>query len=473
MLISSVRLLEENADILAYYQNICHYIIEDEAQDSSAIQQRLINLLSAKHGNLIRCGDINQAITTTFSNADVAGFRKFISESNNVSMDCSQRCTHDVWTLANDLVVWADLREECKNAFYKIFMHPVEGRNPVSENAIHADIFETALEERNFVLKEIKNAFKKNPKATVGILLRNNFQVAQWMTFVNDSGLKSITRSECLEQKAIFRTIFAVLNMILYPFDNNVIADGYEILAESGFYKQRLGAEIRKYEQPFVNSDCDDISQMSLAQFYWDLNYWLSFPHLTADELAIKIGLHYYSSDIEKSNVYLISTLIKRISVNTKNFKTIIERLGELAKKPRLSGFNFFSEEDENDKEFFAGKVQIMTLHKSKGDEFDYVFLPEMSEKNLTLDISQIKLKSSDFMENLKRLNPEYKPKSENDLKEELLAENLRLLYVAITRAKKQLYFTVSQKVKSFGRETIQEPGIIFSQLLDNNGGVS
>ena len=96
-----------------------------------------------------------------------------------------------------------------------------------------------------------------------------------------------------------------------------------------------------------------------------------------------------------------------------------------------------------------------------------------MSETNLTLDISQIKLKSSDFMENLKRLNPEYKPKSENDLKEELLAENLRLLYVAITRAKKQLYFTVSQKVKSFGRETIQEPGIIFSQLLDNNGGVS
>ena len=471
MLISSVRLLEENPDILAYYQNICHYIIEDEAQDSSAIQQRLINLLSAKHGNLIRCGDINQAITTTFSNADVAGFRKFISESNNVSMDCSQRCTHDVWTLANELVVWADGHDECKNAFYKIFMHPVEGRNPESSNAVHADIFETGLEERNFVLKEIKNAFKKNPKATAGILLRNNFQVAQWMTFINDSGLKSITRSECLEQKSIFRTIYSVLNMILYPFDNNVIADSYETLAELGFYKQRLGVEIRKYEQPFINANCDEIPQMSLAQFFWDLNYWLSFPHLTADELAIKIGLHYYSSDIEKSNVYLISTLIKRISINTKNFATIMERLGELAKKPRLSGFNFFSEEDENDKEFFAGKVQIMTLHKSKGDEFDYVFLPEMSEKNLTLDISQIKLKSSDFMENLKRLNPEYKPKSENDLKEELLAENLRLLYVAITRAKRQLYFSVSKKVKSFGRETTQEPGIIFSEILTESAG--
>ena len=91
----------------------------------------------------------------------------------------------------------------------------------------------------------------------------------------------------------------------------------------------------------------------------------------------------------------------------------MIERLGELAKKPSLSGFKFFSEEDESDKEFLAGKVQVMTLHKSKGDEFDYVFIPELSEKSLTLDFNQIKLKNADFTENLKRLNPQYKAKSD------------------------------------------------------------
>ena len=46
-----------------------------------------------------------------------------------------------------------------------------------------------------------------------------------------------------------------------------------------------------------------------------------------------------------------------------------------------MSGFKFFSEEDEDDKAFLAGKVQIMTMHKSKGDEFNLVFLPEMTEK--------------------------------------------------------------------------------------------
>lgn len=467
MLISSVKLLEDNPDIREYYQNICEYIIEDEAQDSSSIQQRLINLLSAKHKNLIRCGDINQAITTTFSNADVEGFRKFIKESNNVSMNCSQRCTKDVWTLANNLVKWADSQNETKNAFFEIFMQPVEGRNPISENALHSVIFEKPLEERNYILREIKSALKKDPKCTIGILLRSNYQVAQWINFINNSGLKSITRSESLEQKTIFRTIFAVMQMILHPFDNNIIADNYEILAEMGFYKQRLGLEIRKYENPFIQINPDFIDDINLGQFYWDLSYWLSFSYLAPEELAIKIGLHYFNSEIEKSNVYLISTLIKRLSLNYKDFATLIERLGELAKKPSLSGFKFFSEEDESDKEFLAGKVQIMTLHKSKGDEFDYVFIPEMSEKNLTLDFNQIKLKNSDFTENLKRLNPNYKPKSEFDMKQELVSENLRLLYVAITRAKKYLYFTTSRKIKSFEKIVEQEPSLIFSEILD------
>lgn len=463
MLTSSVKLLEENADIRTYYQEICQYIIEDEAQDSSSIQQRLINILSAKHGNLIRCGDINQAITTTFSNADVEGFRKFIIESNNVSMNRSQRCTKDVWELANKLVKWR------KGAFFEIYMNPVEGRNPVSSNAIHSEIFEKPLEERNYILKEIKQALKKDPKCTIGILLRSNYQVAQWINFINNSGLKSITRSESLEQKSIFKTIFAIMEMILHPFDNDIIADNYEKLAEMGFYKQRLGIEIRKYETPFIQTDCDNIENIYLAQFYWDLTYWLTFPNLTMEELAIKIGLHYFSSEIEKSNVYLISTLIKRLSNNYNDFSTILERLGELAKKPSLSGFKFFSEEDESDREFLAGKVQIMTLHKSKGDEFDYVFIPEMTEKNLTLDIEQLKMKSSDFLENLKRLNKNYKPKTEQDLKQEQIAENLRLLYVAITRAKKYLYFTTSRKTKSFEKIIEQEPNIIFNEILNNN----
>lgn len=470
MLVSSVKLLEENNDILEYYQDICKFIIEDEAQDSSSIQQRLINLLSSKSKNLIRCGDINQAITTTFSNADVEGFRQFIEESNKVSMDCSQRCSEGVWKLANALVEWAENNEEYKKSFYKIFMQPVFGKNPVSEKPVIARIFEKTIEEKNYVLKQIKNILTKEKNATIGILLRSNWQVANWLDFVNNSGFKSISRSECLEQKGVFKTIFAILNMILYPFDNEVIAKSYETLAELGFYKSRLQVEIKKLNRPFVQMSVDDIANIDLQIFYWDLVYWLSFPSLPIEELAIKIGLNYYKSDIEKSNVYLISTLIKRISANNKSFEFVIKRLAELAKKSNLSEYNFFSEESESDKEFLAGKVQIMTYHKSKGDEFDYVFLPELSENNLNLSFEQLELKkSSIFLEKIRQLNPDYDNKSDYELKKLQIAENLRLLYVAITRAKKNLTMTVTTNIIYYGKEKIQEPNLIFSEIL---GGV-
>lgn len=464
ILIMSVKLLENNPDILEYYQNICEYIIEDEAQDSSGVQQRLIGLLSGKHKNLIRCGDINQAITTTFSNADVEGFRRFIAEADTtVEMNHSQRCTQDVMTLANNLVNFGN--EILPKAFFTSYMQGVTGKNPVSENAIFSRVFENAFAERNFALKEIKNILTRNKNATIGILLRNNYQVASWAGFINDAGLKSITRSESLGQKGVFNTIFSILKFIQNPFDNEVLVSTYETLADLGFYKQRLQLEIRASEKPFIEKDGDDIESAALAQFLWDMQYWLNSSTLPLEELVIRIGLFYYTSDIEKSNVYLIAILVKRLNASGK-FDLTLQRLEELAKKPTLSGFKFFSEEE--DKDAMRGKVQIMTLHKSKGDEFEYVFLPEMAEKNLSIDVSKAKTKASTiFMEEVRAFNPSYKSKSELELREFNSEESLRLLYVAITRAQLKLYITTSAKAKGWGnKETEQEPSVIFGNIL-------
>ena len=463
ILIMSVKLLENNPDILEYYQDICEYIIEDEAQDSSGVQQRLIGLLSGKHKNLIRCGDINQAITTTFSNADVEGFRKFIQTADKtVEMNHSQRCTQDVMNLANNLVNWGS--KLLPKAFFVSYMKGVEGKNPISEHAINSIIFDNQFVERNYILKEIKNILTRNKDATIGLLLRNNYQVSSWTTFINDAGLKTITRSESLGQKGVFNTIFSILQFIQKPFDNEVLANTYEKLAELGFYKQRLQLEIKNSEIPFIQKNVDDIENNSLSQFLWDMRYWLNSSTLPLEELVIRIGLFYYTSDIEKSNVYLIAILVKRLN-STGDFDLTLQRLEELSKRPSLSGFKFFSEEE--DKDAIKGKVQIMTLHKSKGDEFDYVFLPEMSEKSLSIDVNKAKLKSSStFMEEVKGFNPKYKKKTELELKEFNSEETLRLLYVAITRAQRKLYITTSSKTKSFGKEIAQEPSIIFDNIL-------
>lgn len=463
ILLFSVKLLEENQDILEHYQEICHYIIEDEAQDSSGIQQRLIGLLCAKHKNLIRCGDINQAITTTFSNADVEGFRKFIQTADTlVEMNHSQRCTQDVMNLANNTVLWGE--NLLPKAFFKSMMQGVEGKNPVSENAVMARVFDKTFDEKNFILKEIKNILTFNKEATIGILLRNNFQVANWTTFINDAGFKSITRSESLGQKAVFNTIFAILKFLQNPFDNESVAQVYETLSELGFYKQRLQLEIRASEKPFITRDGDDIDSPALCQFLWDMQYWLNCSTMPIEELVIKIGLFYYTSDIEKSNVYLIATLVRKLNTSN-NFDLVVERLDAVAKRPSLSGFKFFSEEE--DSSAVKGKVQIMTLHKSKGDEFEYVFIPELTEKALSMDVLKTSIKSSTvFMEQVRGFNPNYKIKSELELKEFSAEESMRLFYVAVTRAKKKLYITASTKTKAFGKEVTQEPSIIFDSLF-------
>ena len=468
MLIMSVKLLEENPDILKHYQEICEYIIEDEAQDSSSIQQKLIGLLSKKHKNLIRCGDINQAITTTFSNADVEGFRKFIKESSKVEMNCSQRCARGVFSLANELIDYANTYDDMKNAFYDIKMVEVEGKNPVEKNSITSLVLPDANFEKNYILKQIRTLLEENKNATIGILLRNNYQVANWLKRIDDAGFKTISRSECLEQKTIFKVIFAILKIIEKPFDNKIMAESYETLALYGYYKQRLQLKIKNLKTPFIELNADEIEDENLSKFYWDITYWLTFSTLPMDELCLKIGQYYFSGEIEKSNIYLISTLIKRLEASNQGFSNNLAKLQELSKKTSLSGFKFFSENDENDSEYLKGKIQIMTMHKSKGDEFDYVFIPEFSEKNLSLDINSMKLKgASDFIENIKKLNKDYKPKTENDLKKEILEENLRLLYVAITRAKRKLYFTCAQKQKGFfGKEEKTEPNLILKELV-------
>ena len=456
ILTSAVKLLEENEDIRSYYKSICKYIAEDEAQDSSAVQQKLLQLTGGD--NIIRCGDTNQAITATFTNADISGFSRFIDNSAKVDMTSSQRCAVEIQELANSLIKFGNAR--VKNTFREIYMKPVKDKNPSDENPLNFNIYKDSSTEKIETVKIIKDLLYKKPNGTIGVLLRNNYQVNEWAAYLSDSGLSTITRNECLAQKTIFRVVFSILKFINSPFDNGICADAYKTLAECGVLKPDFDKMIRNYKSDFISTANDDIKIEDLSRFHWDMNYWLSFPDLSPDELALKIGLHYFFNEPSKSNIHLISTLCAKSDEG--DFTKTISRLEELSHRPSLSGFKFFTEDGETNGA--AGKVQVMTMHKSKGDEFDYVFIPELSEKNLTLDAKKLKLKkSTEFTEDVRALNKCCTPKTETELKEFQVSENFRLLYVAITRAKRRLYFSVSRTEKRFGKNIKTEPVMIFN----------
>ena len=132
-------------------------------------------------------------------------------------------------------------------------------------------------------------------------------------------------------------------------------------------------------------------------------------------------------------------------------------------------GSDIIFKADSGLKTLKGGSIQIMTMHKYKGDEFDYVFIPELTEKNLGTDFKSIKIgNNSGFFEDIKSLERNYTHKNATELKQEILHENLRLLYVAITRAKKKIFFTVSQKQNIFGRNREVEISNLFNTFLNN-----
>lgn len=444
MLYFAVKILEENKEILRYYQNICKYIIEDEAQDSTDIQQTLIKLLSGKHNNLVRCGDINQSITGTFTNSNIESFKNFLKSSIKVEMNSSQRCSMPIYTLANKLIKNVCEKDKNNKAFYPIEMVETQN-NPKNNTPPQFEIFEEDDEEKEFIFNKIQQIVKIEPNATVAILLRLNYQVNEYNEYFNNKGIKTNIRTDCLSQKNIYKIIFSILSIIDNPNNNE------NIIALAALYQRNNVANIlntdieflKKLEVPFVNIS-ETLETEGLLQLFWDINYWLNQATNPMDNLALKIGLYYSKDAIEQSNTYLVSTFIRKLKTENERYSDLLKKLEYAAQKP-LSAYKFFEEEIKEDE----NKINIMTMHKSKGDEFDYVFISQANEDNYPLEIGNVKLKSTGhFVQTIKANVENSKIKTPQEQKNEQIDETLRLLYVGITRAKRELYFTSAKKYK-------------------------
>ena len=170
---------------------------------------------------------------------------------------------------------------------------------------------------------------------------------------------------------------------------------------------------------------------------------------LSPYELALRTAEFYSINDKKnKANIAPVSSIIAKISDTEGNFEDTLNKMNEIYKKPFSFNIKFFEPDEKDSKK--SNEIYVLTMHKSKGDEFDYVFIPELTEKNMTLDINEIKLK-----EGYKIINSvQNSNKTEDELKKEILDENLRLFYVAITRAKKKLYLTCSKEYKIYNKLT-------------------
>ncbi len=453
LLILGLGLLKSNSKIREYYRNLAQYVIEDEAQDSSAIQQELITIISSKHGNLIRCGDINQAITSTFTNSDTQGFKKFIQNNPNCKMNHTARNSTGVIDLANKLI--QNGIKYSPTSFLEIETKPVSGKNLIDPMAYKFKFFDTEQEEKNFIVNKIKEIFEFEKQYSIGILTRTNKEAESYANYIKSlTPYKVISSCGLLSDNQVFMAVLAVFNFISAPMNNKIILEFAKTMFEFGFYKKdfKIFEKLEKSSTPFILEDNEDFS------IWWDLRYFLELTVLHPYEAGFKIGEFYFKNNPKKrQNIAPVASLIEKIFNIEKNFEGTLNKMNEMKSK----GYNPLKLFEDEEKEEISGQIKVLTLHKSKGDEFDYVFIPAMNEINLPLKKEEVKLK-----ENTKITHQiQNSKKTEDEIKQEIIDENLRLLYVGITRAKKELYITCAREYKIFNKKQKTNPSFCFELL--------
>ena len=311
LLALSLTLLRRDKGIREYYQNLMKFVIEDEAQDSSEIQQELIKILSSKNGNLIRCGDVNQAITTTFSNADVKGFKRFIEENLNVKMNHSNRNATGIIDFSNLLIKYGE--NVAPDAFLPVETKPVEGKNIEDKNSVEEYNFEKEKDEKNFILNKITEIKGVQANAeglkggaensSIAILLRSNKGVLDWSNFLSEnSTFDFTTNSDTLDLNPVFRAVLAVLNFINNPLNNGVVKNCAKTLIELGFYRD--DTEVLNFldtlNEPFI------LGNNEYFGIFWDLKYFIEMWNLPVYEIAYKVGEFYFARE-NVQNAFKIS----------------------------------------------------------------------------------------------------------------------------------------------------------------------
>ena len=142
-----------------------------------------------------------------------------------------------------------------------------------------------------------------------------------------------------------------------------------------------------------------------------------------------------------------LTTLVSDEKFRLNYIPEIIKYFKGILSQKTLKGMTLFAKEDEDSE--LKGFVQIMTIHKSKGAEFDYVYLPEFTDYNYSFDfaksVERITKRKKTLLSKLDKIITGREKLPSQNAKEEI-EETLRLLYVAITRAKLSLQFSYSLK---------------------------
>ena len=510
MLILAYKILSMDEDLKRKYQNKYEYVFEDECQDSNEIQGKIIGLICEEHKNLVRVGDINQSITGTFSSSDPKFFKEFIEESDFCyKMDMSNRSSKDIINLANELVryVTQNLQEECRDALEEMNIKTVPKNMGYKENPepdkyqINYKYYETFDKEIEQSVKFVRNIHKKYPDKSIGILVPYNDHInlvakeliKEDLEF-EELGPNSLRKRRVIDNIALIidfilncdniDKLIEVLDKVYIKTDNKEgKKDFLQLLKENNYTVENL-----LYDKDCSKNIIIDINSDLYESFLYGLESLkniIEYPLTRVDKLILFIGDTLLIEKEERAIVDYLGFYVKYLQSENNNIN--LQQIYNLLSDRKNRVFSYLIEivSEINGYEPYPGSITVCNYHKSKGLEWDCVFLLGMTEFNFPDNIYQ-KFQCDKWYLKEKYKNPQANIKAEIDLmlqgevtknypkeiKENLIKEKIRLLYVGITRAKEMLILSASAKNSAQDKRN-QNPSMylnILKNIIDNKG---
>ncbi|RPI99715.1 MAG: ATP-dependent helicase, partial [Chloroflexi bacterium] len=428
--------LERDSGYLLRLHNQWPFILEDEAQDSSRLQEDMLRLLSGRQ-NWVRVGDPNQAINTTFTTANPRFLLDFL-EAPQVTehpLSVSGRSVLSIIELANELARWTtrehpspDLRE----AFYyeansrrgilrgHIQPTPADDPQPNPDDAQREIVLlcrpdlkiapekelEIVVAEEDFSLLawlESLQDLDKDQRPTVAVLVPENsrgFKLAELLRrrgIPYEELLRSTTGTR--EAVALLQTLLAYLSdpadlrnlkqvyWSLMPADRREQVTGDIDLRETITEIFKRWRNIEDFLWPGLSADGTDLLDLAgeydwlpadLDDFRQNMRRWLIATNLPIDQLVLTIGQDIFTEAVDVALAHKIAVVLHSAAENHPDWRLpqFVEELRVISSNERrFIGFD----DAGTGYEPKPGVVTVATMHAAKGLEWDRVYLMAVS----------------------------------------------------------------------------------------------
>lgn len=410
MLVLVYELFKKRPDILSMWQRKFRYILIDEFQDINQVQYDVIRMLAAPENNLFIVGDDDQSIYR-FRGARpdiMLGFKKDYPDTKEILLDVNYRSTKAIVNGAARVI-----RHNVNRYPKQIITTNEQGET------VHIQEVRHPIEESKYVVSQIQEAKKRGiPSSEIAVLFRTNVEArALAETFMEyNMPFRMKERMPNLYEHFIAQDLTTYLKMAL------------------GDRSRKSFLAIMNRPNRYIGRDSVEgttISFESLRKFYCDKDWMLDrIDQLEVDFRILKNMAPYGAIQYIRKHIGYDEFLKEYAAfrkINMEDLKEVLREIEERAKafptiEEWFTHIEEYSEElkrQSQQKETDPEAITFMTMHGSKGLEFDLVFIIGANET----------------------ITPYKKAETKEEVEEER-----RMFYVAMTRARKKLIISYTKE---------------------------